>query len=73
MNRISYKFKNERKWQHLTFDKSYLTVLEVKRGIVAQKKLQQSHTDFDLLLTNAQTGEGEFYRTKEKEMTKDLE
>lgn len=54
---IYFKFKNVKKWETLNFESSVISVLEVKRGIVRHKKLDQTNDDFDLMLSNAQTGE----------------
>lgn len=59
MSVIHFKFKNaSRKWDTVTFDGNVISVLDLKRAIVIQKKLHKSLDDFDLLFTNAQTGEG---------------
>lgn len=59
MSVIHFKFKNaSRKWDIVTFDGNVISVLDLKRAIVMQKKLNKSLDDFDLLFTNAQTGEG---------------
>lgn len=58
MSVIHYKFKNTKKYETIQFEGQVLSVLELKRSIVAQKKLAQAGGDFDLLLRNSQTGEG---------------
>mgnify|MGYP000137021802 CR=1 FL=1 len=55
---IHYRFKTAKTWDTITFEGGVLSVIDLKRGIVSQKKLGKTATDFDLLLTNAQTGEG---------------
>lgn len=62
---IHYKFKsatsNSRKWDSIGIEGSVVSVLDLKRSIVQQKKLSKSNADFDLMITNASTGEGLFY------------
>jgi len=58
---IHYKFKSSNTWDSIHFDGSVLSVIDIKRAIIISKRLtkQTSGTcEFDLLLTNAQTGEG---------------
>jgi E3 ubiquitin-protein ligase RBBP6 len=59
---IHYKFKNAaKKWDTITFDGPVIAVSELKKIITTTKKLGKSD-DFDLLITNAQTGEGWHWR-----------
>ena len=54
---IHYKFKSAIAYDTITFDGPYISVTELKKNIFEQKKLGKA-TDFDLQITNAQTGEG---------------
>jgi E3 ubiquitin-protein ligase RBBP6 len=54
---LHYKFKNEKKWHQITFEAGSISVIDVKRSIVSQKKIAKSNDDFDLRLTNVQTGD----------------
>lgn len=56
---VHYKFKSSKDYDTISFDGSFISLGELKRAIVAQKKLGKS-TDFDLEVTNAQTGEGSY-------------
>ena len=56
---VHYKFKNASKtWATVMFEGAVISVLDLKRAIVEQKKLTQSTANFDLSITDAQTGEG---------------
>jgi len=57
---IHYKFKTSKKWQTLHFDGAVLSVMDVKRRIVALNKLNKTADDFDLRLTNTATGESKY-------------
>lgn len=55
---VHYQFKSaSKKWDTITFDSAVISVLDLKRAIVTQQKMDKSASDFDLLITNAQTGE----------------
>ena len=54
---IHYKFKSAIDYDTITFDGLHISVADLKKAIVHQKKLGKA-TDFDLLITNAQTNEG---------------
>lgn len=60
---MRYKFKNskegQKSWSVVTFSGAVISTLDLKRSIVAQKKLDKSGGHFDLALSNAQTGEGD--------------
>lgn len=60
---MHYKFKNskegQKSWSMVTFNGSVISALDLKRSIVAQKKLDRSAGHFNLALSNAQTGEGD--------------
>ena len=54
---VHFKFKSFRDYDTISFDGSFIAVGELKRSIIAKKKLGKSN-DFDLIITNAQTNEG---------------
>ncbi len=55
---IHYKFKNaSKRFDVIAFEGNVLSVSDLKRHIAREKKLGKSE-DFDLMITNAQTGEG---------------
>jgi hypothetical protein len=53
---VHYKFKSAKDYDTVTFDGAFISVAELKREIIAQKKLTANGND--LLLENAQTTEG---------------
>ena len=55
---IHYKFKSAIDYDTITFDGLHISVSDLKKSIVHQKRLGKA-TDFDLMITNAQTNEGE--------------
>lgn len=56
---VHYRFQNaSKKWDSVVFEGTVISVLDVKRAIVQQKKLDKGSDDFDLALTDVQTGEG---------------
>lgn len=57
---IHYKFKSALDYDTITFDGLHISVSDLKKSIVFQKKLGKA-TDFDLRITNAQTNEGMLY------------
>ncbi|ELR24543.1 DWNN domain containing protein [Acanthamoeba castellanii str. Neff] len=52
---VHYKFKSAKDFSTINFDGSYISVGDLKRAIVEQKKLGKSIENFDLQITNAQT------------------
>eukprot|EP01027_Heterolobosea_sp_BB2_P004402 GEZU01006727.1.p1 GENE.GEZU01006727.1~~GEZU01006727.1.p1 ORF type:complete len:123 (-),score=12.44 GEZU01006727.1:103-471(-) len=55
---IYYKFASAKDYDTITFDEGHISLGELKRQIVEQKKLStKGGADFDLVVTNAQTGE----------------
>jgi len=58
MSTIYWKFKNtKQEFSSVTFDGTHVTILDLKRAIIKQKKLQQTpNQPFDLSITNAHTG-----------------
>ena len=59
MSVIHYKFKSSKDYDSVTFDGLALPLGDLKLQIVQQKKLGKV-TDFDLVVTNAQTNEGNY-------------
>jgi E3 ubiquitin-protein ligase RBBP6 len=57
---IHYKFKSAIDYDTITFDGLHISVSDLKKAIVHQKKLGKA-TDFDLMITNAQTNEGKIF------------
>ena len=55
---VHYKFKSALQTSAVTFDGVFITVADLKRAIVEQAGLAEG-TDCDLVVTNAQTNEGE--------------
>lgn len=53
---IHYKFKSSLEFDTVTFDGLHISVKDLKKEILQQKKIGKS-TDFDLQITNAQTKE----------------
>ena len=56
---IHYKFKSAIDYDTITFDGLHISVSDLKKSIVQQKRLGKA-TDFDLMITNAQTSEGKY-------------
>jgi E3 ubiquitin-protein ligase RBBP6 len=56
---VHYKFKSALEYDTVTFDGLHISVGDLKKAILHQKKLSKS-VDFDLQITNAQTKEGEY-------------
>jgi E3 ubiquitin-protein ligase RBBP6 len=56
---VHYMFKSSTNYDTISFDGLSISNAELKSMIITQKKLGRS-LEFDLLLTNAQTKEGEF-------------
>lgn len=55
---VHYKFKNQdKKWETLQFDGPVISVNELKRQIAQRSNLGQAG-DFDLVLSNQETGFG---------------
>jgi E3 ubiquitin-protein ligase RBBP6 len=54
---IHYKFKSAIDYDTITFGGPHISVADLKKAIVQQKKLGKA-ISFDLLITNAQTNEG---------------
>lgn len=59
MSFVYYKFKAAKDYDTCTFDGPSISVFDLKKEIMAQKKLGKG-TDFDLAIYNAQTNDGEF-------------
>lgn len=56
MSSIHYKFKSSVEYDTLTFDGLHISLADLKKAILVQKKIGKS-AEFDLQITNAQTGE----------------
>ncbi|KAL2916041.1 Protein mpe1 [Polyrhizophydium stewartii] len=56
MSSVFYKFRSAKDYDTCTFDGAGISVFDLKREIMAAKKLGKG-TDFDLALYNAQTNE----------------
>lgn len=54
---VHYKFKSALDFDTVTFDGLNISVGDLKKAIIHQKRLGKV-TDFDLQITNAQTKEG---------------
>jgi hypothetical protein len=54
---VHYKFKSAREYDTVTFDGLHISVRDLKKAILHQKRIGKN-TDFDLQVTNAQTKEG---------------
>lgn len=54
---VHYKFKSTLNFDTITFDGLHISVADLKREIILQKRLGKV-IDFDLQITNAQTKEG---------------
>lgn len=57
MSLIFYKFKSAKDYDTYKFEGVGVPVWELKKEIIIAKKLSKS-TDFDLILSDAQTNEG---------------
>ncbi|XP_076250053.1 uncharacterized protein LOC143189929 isoform X2 [Rhynchophorus ferrugineus] len=53
---VHYRFKSALEYDTITFDGLHISVKDLKNSILQQKRIGRS-TDFDLLITNAQTQE----------------
>lgn len=58
---VHFKFKSNLDHDTVTFDGLNISVADLKKAIMHQKKIGKS-SDFDLQITNAQTKEGENQR-----------
>jgi hypothetical protein len=56
---VQYKFRTDKKWCVVEFDGQAIGALTLKRAVVQQQRMGRAErrVDFDLLLTNEQTGE----------------
>lgn len=54
---VHYKFKSTLDYDTITFDGLHISVADLKKAILQQKRLSKI-TDFDLQIINAQTKEG---------------
>jgi DNA-directed RNA polymerase subunit N (RpoN/RPB10) len=58
MSLVHYKFRAHKNYNSVVFDGLGISVFDLKREIVIQQKMQKAD-NFDLVLSNAETGEGE--------------
>ena len=56
MSVVHFKFKSSVDYDKITFDGLTITLADLKKSIMAKKKLGQT-VDFDLRITNSQTRE----------------
>lgn len=54
---VHYKFRNAKEYDTVTFDALQITLADLKKAIMNQKKMGKS-TESTLVVTNAQTNEG---------------
>lgn len=57
---VHYKFKAALDFSTVTFDGIHISVAELKKAIIDQKRLGKN-ADFDLQIINAQTKEGIYH------------
>ena len=60
MSCIHYKFKSSLDYDTLTFDGTHISLGDLKKAIITQKKLQGKANEFELQITNAQSKDGEY-------------
>ena len=59
---IHYKFKSSKDYDTLMFDGLHISLADLKKSIMQNKKLVKTGSlDFDLQIVNAQTREGKLY------------
>uniref|UniRef100_A0A453PA18 DWNN domain-containing protein n=1 Tax=Aegilops tauschii subsp. strangulata TaxID=200361 RepID=A0A453PA18_AEGTS len=61
---VYYKFKSARDYDSIPIEGQFISVLNLKEMIFESKHLGRG-TDFDLMISNAQTDEGWFFLSKE--------
>ena len=54
---VHYKFKSSLDYDTATFDGMHISLGDLKKAIIAQKRLGKNN-DFEIQVTNAQTKEG---------------
>lgn len=64
---IFYKFASSKEYDTVHIDSNEIPLGKLKQLIIQQKKLNKA-VDFDLIVQNAQTGEG-FYKKKHEILT----
>ena len=57
---VHYKFKSGKEAHTITFDSLHISVGELKKAIMQQRKIGKT-AELDLQITNAQTKEGMFF------------
>lgn len=58
MSSVHYKFKSSIDYDTVTFDGLHISLGDLKKAIMEQKKI--GRVEFDLQVTNAQSSEGRF-------------
>lgn len=53
---IHYKFKGTKTWNCISSDDGFLSVLDLKREIIKHKMLNKGNANFNLVITDAQSG-----------------
>ena len=61
---VYYKFKSARDYDSIPIEGQFISVANLKERIFESKHLGRG-TDFDLMISNAQTDEGWFFFSKE--------
>jgi hypothetical protein len=61
---VYYKFKSARDYDSIPIEGQFISVMNLKEMIFESKHLGRG-TDFDLMISNAQTDEGWFFVSKE--------
>ena len=54
---IHFKFKSAKAFDSVSFDGVYIRLIDLKRSIVEKKRMNRGTTDFEIEVTDAQTGE----------------
>ena len=57
---VFFRFKSQKEPTRVAFDGTGISVFELKREIISMNRLGDG-TDFELIISSEDTGEGEFY------------
>lgn len=60
---VHFKFKSAKSYDTVTFPGTVIKVYDLKKAIVEKKQLNKG-LDFDLVITDAQTGQGKFLKSR---------
>jgi E3 ubiquitin-protein ligase RBBP6 len=60
---VHFKFKSAKDFDSIALDGNFIALADLKQAIVQEKNLGKG-ADFDLVVTNAQTGEGDWFSGK---------